>query len=63
VGSLLQSLAADAPPAPTVETPVDTNYVKPRGSFAGAVAEQTEITQELLEPVSKQNTSKGIQRI
>lgn len=32
------------------DTPVDNSYVKPRGSFAGAVAEEAEVKQELLEP-------------
>jgi len=58
--NLLQPLAEDIPVAESASTP---NYTKPRGSFAGAVAEQTEITQELLEPAVSQNTSKGIQRI
>ena len=58
--NLLQSLAEDIPVAESASTP---NYTKPRGSFAGAVAEQTEVTQELLEPVTGQNATKGIQRI
>jgi len=58
--NLLQSLAEDIPVAESTSVP---SYVKPRGSFAGAVAEQTEITQELLEPVVNQNSTKGIQRI
>jgi hypothetical protein len=58
--NLLQPLAEDIPVAESESTP---NYTKPRGSFAGAVAEQTEVTQELLEPVTSQNTTKGIQRI
>ena len=56
-----ESSTIDVPDPQTVtptadETPVaestDTipEYVKPRGSFAGAVAEQTEVTQELLDP-------------
>jgi hypothetical protein len=58
--NLLQPLAEDIPVAESESTP---NYTKPRGSFAGAVAEQTEVTQELLEPVTSQNAPKGIQRI
>jgi hypothetical protein len=58
--NLLQPLAEDIPVAESASTP---NYTKPRGSFAGAVAEQTEVTQELLEPVTSQNATKGIQRI
>ena len=42
-------------------------YVKPRGSFAEAVAEQTEVNQELLNPTglngSLGNEPKGVQRI
>ena len=58
--NLLQPLAEDIPVAESESVP---SYVKPRGSFAGAVAEQTEITQELLEPAASQNSTKGIQRI
>jgi hypothetical protein len=58
--NLLQSLAEDIPVAESASTP---NYTKPRGSFAGAVAEQTEVTQELLEPIISQTATKGIQRI
>lgn len=58
--NLLQPLAEDIPVAESVSTP---NYTKPRGSFAGAVAEQTEVTQELLEPIISQTATKGIQRI
>lgn len=50
-----------------VDTPVTTSsapaqYVKPRGSFAESVAEQTEITQDLLEPANARKTD-GISRI
>jgi hypothetical protein len=48
---------------PVVET---AGYVKPRGSFAGAVAEQTEVKQELLDPKEVLNTPQnqpGIKRI
>jgi hypothetical protein len=48
---------------PVVET---SGYVKPRGSFAGAVAEQTEVKQELLDPKEVLNTPQnqpGIKRI
>ena len=58
---LVTPIAEDIPvetSAPSVST-----YTKPRGSFAGAVAEQTEVTQELLEPAASRNASKGIQRI
>jgi hypothetical protein len=43
-----------------------SGYVKPRGSFAGAVAEQTEVKQELLDPKEVLNTPQnqpGIKRI
>ena len=58
--NVLQPTAVDEPIAESENIP---SYVKPRGSFAEAVAGQTEIKQELLEPASKQNASKGIQRI
>lgn len=41
---------------------VDTQVTKPRGNFAGAVAEQTEVKQELLEPPKSRN-SDGVKRI
>jgi hypothetical protein len=47
---------------PVTDSSVTTQYVKPRGSFAEAVAEQTEVTQELLEPASSRKTD-GISRI
>ena len=49
--------------APITDSPAAPQYVKPRGSFAEAVAEQTEITQELLEPASSRNKPDGISRI
>lgn len=57
----LASLAAD-------DTPVaeSTGYVKPRGSFAESVAEQTEVKQELLDPSEVLKTPQnqpGIKRI
>jgi hypothetical protein len=47
------------------EIPVaeSTGYVKPRGSFADAVAKQTEVTQELIDPSILSNISDGIRRI
>ena len=49
---------------PITKEPAPTEYVKPRGSFAGAVAEQTEVTQELLEPAALRNPgSTGVTRI
>lgn len=57
--TILQPTAEDIPvSASTPETP---QYVKPRGSFAESVAEQTEVNQDLLEPASKRN--QGISRI
>lgn len=52
----------DVPYEPPVsEVAPDPNaYVKPRGSFADAVAKETEVKQELLKPL---NANKGIQRI
>ena len=38
-------------------------YVKPRGSFADAVAKETEVTQELIDPSAVLNKPKGVQRI
>jgi hypothetical protein len=58
--NVLQPTAVDEPIAESESVP---SYTKPRGSFAGAVAGQTEVNQELLEPITKQNPSKGIQRI
>lgn len=49
------------------ETPVATSapsvstYTKPRGSFAEAVAEETEVKQELLTPATSRNA--GVKRI
>ena len=50
------------------EFPVGTSsatpeYVKPRGSLAEAVAEETEVTQELLEPAASRSTDSGVSRI
>jgi hypothetical protein len=58
--NVLQPTAVDEPIAESESIP---SYTKPRGSFAGAVAEQTEVTQELLEPATSRNQPKGIQRI
>ena len=46
----------------TTTTVADTpEYVKPRGSFADAVAKETEVTQELLDPAPQRG--KGVSRI
>jgi hypothetical protein len=58
--NLVTPIAEDTPVTQSSATP---QYVKPRGSFAEAVAEQTEVTQELLEPAASRNSSDGITRI
>lgn len=60
VTNLVTPMAEDIPVTESSATP---QYVKPRGSFAEAVAEQTEVTQELLEPASSRNKTDGISRI
>jgi hypothetical protein len=48
--------------APVVEdAPAPTVYVKPRGSFAGAVATETEVNQVLLDP--QPGVTPGVKRI
>lgn len=59
MNNLTTPVAEDIPVSESSATP---QYVKPRGSFAEAVAEQTEVTQELLEPASLRKTD-GISRI
>jgi len=59
LNNVLQPTAVDEPIAESESIP---NYTKPRGSFAGAVAGETEVVQELLQPLTN-NQSKGIQRI
>jgi hypothetical protein len=58
--NLVTPVAEDTPVTASSSTP---QYVKPRGSFAESVAEQTEVTQELLEPASSRNATDGITRI
>ena len=53
-------IAEDVPVTQSSATP---QYVKPRGSFAESVAEQTEVTQELLEPAGSRDKNDGISRI
>ena len=58
--NLIQTAADDTPIAES------TGYVKPRGSFAEAVAGQTEVKQELLDPAEVLKTTQsqpGIKRI
>ena len=57
---MLQLTATDEPIAETESIP---NYTKPRGSFAEAVAEQTEVKQELLDPPSVASKPSGVSRI
>jgi hypothetical protein len=58
--NLFTPIAEDIPVTQSSATP---QYVKPRGSFAESVAEQTEVTQELLEPAGSRNATDGITRI
>lgn len=56
----LQPVAEEVPVAESAEA----GYVKPRGSFAESVAQQTEVTQELLDPSVILGTKPtGVQRI
>ena len=57
---IVQPLTDDTPVAESESIP---NYTKPRGSFAEAVANETEVKQELLEPLTSRNTPKGVSRI
>ena len=57
---LVTPIAEDIPVA---ESSAVKQYVKPRGSFAEAVAEQTEVKQELLEPAGSRDKNDGISRI
>ncbi len=62
--SAVQPAAQDVPVVETVAQ--EPGYVKPRGSFAGAVAQETEVNQELLDPSKVLNTPQaqpGIKRI
>ena len=59
--NVVQPPAEDIPVAENVSIP---NYVKPRGSFADAVAKETEVSQELLDPgILTGSKPKGLQRI
>lgn len=58
------NLQPQAEDTPVVESSAAPTYTKPRGSFAEAVAGQTEVTQELLDPNTVLKTKKtGVQRI
>lgn len=56
-------IAKDTPVVESSEPAPETQYVKPRGSFAESVAKETEINQELLEPANKRNPADGVSRI
>jgi hypothetical protein len=56
---LVTPIAEDTPVA--TSAPSVSTYTKPRGSFAEAVAEQTEVKQELLTPPGSKN--QGVKRI
>lgn len=64
-GKLKTPVAEDIPVAETISAAEQDNYVKPRGSFAEAVANQTEVKQELLDPAPLRGTTKstGVSRI
>jgi hypothetical protein len=65
VSKLAQPTATDTPiatSATSVSTPAaSAGYTKPRGSFAGAVASETSVTQELLNPTP--GVAPGVKRI
>jgi hypothetical protein len=62
VTRLAQPTADDTPVATSaLVAPVAPDYVKPRGSFAGAVATETEVKQELLNPLP--GGTPGVKRI
>ena len=79
VNNTTAPVATDTPVASSIPSATATEYVKPRGSLADAVAkktevnprgsladavaEQTDVTQELLEPASSRNSNNGITRI
>ena len=60
VNNTVAPIAEDTPV--TGIAPV-TEFVKPRGSFAESIADQTEVTQTLLEPSSSRDAPKGVTRI
>lgn len=60
VNSVVTPIAEDTPVTGASKAP---DYVKPRGSFAESIAEQTEVSQELLDPASSRTAPKGITRI
>jgi hypothetical protein len=60
-----QTVTPTAEDTPVVEsTNTEPSYIKPRGSFADAVAKETEVTQELLDPsILPGSKPTGVQRI
>jgi hypothetical protein len=58
-----QPIAEKTPVLESLENTEAPGYVKPRGSFADAVAKETEVTQELLDPSIITGKPTGIQRI
>ena len=60
-----QTVTPTAENTPVLESADSTpSYVKPRGSFADAVAKETEVTQELLDPsILPGSKPTGVQRI
>ena len=60
-----QTVTPTAENTPVLESADSTpGYVKPRGSFADAVAKETEVTQELLDPsILPGSKPTGVQRI
>ena len=60
-----QTVTPTAEDTPVLESADATpGYVKPRGSFADAVAKETEVTQELLDPsILPGSKPTGVQRI
>jgi hypothetical protein len=61
--NLLQPTAEDTPVVASSSAAAAATYSKPRGSFAEAVAEDTEVKQELLEPIKSKDTTTGVKRI
>lgn len=61
--TVLQPTAEETPVVETTAAPT-THYVKPRGSFAESVAQNTEVVQELMDPKKiLRNTAPGVKRI
>jgi len=66
VQAVVNTVQPTAVDTPVVESLKSTEYVKPRGSFAESVAEETEVKQELLDPAEVLKTpanQPGIKRI